>query len=329
LKTCRQWKDINKSYDNISWVFDNAIITDGVSVSFQVTNEEIFGRKVFGRKRKVITEDGEDKENFEVTKRHKILGCDPGKRDILTITDGFKTIRYTKGQRDQDVYSKARKKVTLSMKRKYDIETYESQVMNKYSKRSCNPIIFHRYVCLRKRKENEFNNLYRHPVFREFKFTNYVKTKSSEDRFKHKVEKTFSSSNNKTHGCCNDPLILSNAQLNSKDIIIGWGDWGKTPNILKGVGPTPGIGIRKRFSSKFKVVSVNEYMTSKTCPCCKDMTLKVHNKHHLLRCTNDECKSRWWNRNVVGSFNILERCLKQSLNLKSNLQETDVRGNTL
>ena len=30
-------------------------------------------------------------------------------------------------------------------------------------------------------------------------------------------------------------------------------------------------------------------------------------RHHLLRCTKDQCKSRWWNRNIAGSFNILTK----------------------
>lgn len=327
LKTCKHWKEINKVYKNVSWVFDNAVITDGVSVSIQIANDETFGRKVFGTKRKVVeVVNVVDEEYFKVTKKHKILGCDPGKRDILAITDGFKTIRYTKGQRDQDTFLKVRQNVTLSKKRNCNLETYETQVMNRYSKRSCNPLTFHRYVCIRKKKEVELSNLYGNPVFREFKFTCHVKTKSSEDRFKDKVIKTFSSTNMNTEGCCIDPCMLSNAikgVSTSKDIVIGWGNWGKTPNVVKGVGPTPGIGIRKRFSSIFRTVTVNENMTSKTCPCCENMTLKIHNKHHLLRCTNEDCKSRWWNRNVVGSFNILKRYLK------SLYPETETSGNGL
>lgn len=332
LQTCRQWHDINHSNQDTEWVFDNAVVTDGVSISFQVTKEEIFGRKAFGRKKKKQN-DNEDIEqnveeeikrskkrkakqqptNAEVTKKNKILGCDPGKRDILTITDGYKTIRYTKGQRDQDTYNKIRRNVTLKKKRKENLETFETQIMNKYSKRSCIPMVFSRYVCSRKRKEQEFRILYSHTVFRQFKFTSYVKTKSSEDRFKDKVFKTFSPSNVDTFGSCGNHAMISNARksvASSKDIVIGWGNWGKSPNALKGVGSTPGIGIRTRFNSVFKTVTVDEHMTSKTCSCCKNVTLKVHNKHHLLRCTNDECRSRWWNRNVVGSFNILQRYLK-------------------
>lgn len=341
LETCKQLKDVKKSLKNSheskKWVFDNAVITDGISISFQIIKEEKFGRKSLYKKneqtdkedtkskkgKKQIQQDYGDK--LEVTKQNKMLACDPGKNDILTITDGYKTICYTKGQRDQETYLKVRKKITLSKKRKVDLETYETQIMNRFSKQSCLLSNFYRYVCSRKRKEVEFTKLYSHPVFRQFKFTNYVKVKSSEDKFKNKIMRTFTPSNAKTIGSCSTPTMVSNAQktvLSSTEIIIGWGNWGKSPNCLKGIGPTPGIGIKRRFGSIFNTVTVDEHMTSKTCPCCKNVTLKVHNKkHHLLRCTNEDCKSRWWNRNVAGSVNILDRFLKL------NYPETETSGN--
>jgi hypothetical protein len=113
-------------------------------------------------------------------------------------------------------------------------------------------------------------------------------------------------------------------------LIIGWGNWGKNPNALKNGSPTPGIGIKRRFMSCFDVETIDEHFSSQTCPCCKERSLKkfqavlnVPKKpktnetsekklidiHHLLRCTNDKCKCRLWNRNVVGSYNILSRFL--------------------
>ena len=100
---------------------------------------------------------------------------------------------------------------------------------------------------------------------------------------------------------------------NKKDLLIAWG---KNPNVLKGCCPTPGIGIRTNFERYYKTMTINEYLTSQTCPCCKkERCLKKQKindieRHHLLRCTNDQCHSRWWNRNVVGSFNILSKAFQ-------------------
>ena len=69
----------------------------------------------------------------------------------------------------------------------------------------------------------------------------------------------------------------------------------------------------------FDTRTICEHMTSQTCPCCRvEGSLKKEKReinkyeiHHLLRCTNVACKSRLWNRNVVGSFNILQRFIQE------------------
>ena len=123
-----------------------------------------------------------------------------------------------------------------------------------------------------------------------------------------------------------DSTVLNYIKLNhanrhtKKYIKLLYGNWGKSPN-LKGSKPTPGIGLRRKIENFLKknnnncTVTQTEEFTSKTCPCCRHRSLdkadlantKCHEKHHLLRCTNVNCKSRWWNRDVAGSFNILYR----------------------
>ena len=329
LKTCRHWKELQgvirkNDPKKTCWVFDNSIVTDGVSVSFQVIDDKMFGRKAFSERNKV---DDNSKDHESVTcdevKNCKVLGCDPGKKDIVAITDGFKTICYTKGQRDTDTHKKTRLNDCLKRRRTQGLEEYETQVMNRYQKRSCHPETFRRYACSRKRIEPKITNCYQHPMFREFKFLVYSKTKSSEDRFKHKIFETFKDSQTEVdYGKCSSDVMKANASKEvskCQDFLIGWGDWGKKPNALKCGGPTPGIGIRRRFESLFKTTTVPEHYSSQECPCCKGRCLKkariggeISNpitKHHLLRCTNENCQSRWWNRNVAGAFNILSRLL--------------------
>ena len=339
LKTCRQWREINgfvrkNDPKKVTWVFDNAVVTDGVSISFQVIDQAAFGRKILTGRKKQGERVADVSKNCNVgsvddvkpvdVSKFKVLGCDPGKRDILAITDGFTTIRYTKGQRDQDTYKVTRTKAALKRRRTTGSEVYESQVMNRYSKSSCHPLAFQRYACLRKQREEKLFQTYSHPMFRQFKFLAYTTARSSEQRFMDRVMKTFSKGQKDLQRKCASNILKANAMkdiADPKEILIGWGDWGKTPNALKcHLGPTPGIGIRKRFQRIFKTVTVNEYLTSQTCPCCKgERCLKkaklnssvVEEKHHLLRCTNEGCQSRWWNRNVVGSFNILSKILDQ------------------
>lgn len=317
LTSCDQFKELYKSIKGTEWMFDNAVVTDGITVSFQIIQRSVFGRKCLtGRKKAKEDVEEEIREPVKVLDHQKVLGCDPGKRDLLAITDGFKTITYTKGQRDQDVYKTIRQNLGVKRKRAAQLEEYETTVLNQCCKRSCDFDTFKGYCNARKGKEDELSKLYSHPVYRQFKFTNHCKTKSSEAKFVNKVFNAFGPSQDlgskKNH--CMDGSMVENAKKevsSTKDLVISWGNWGKNPNALKGVGPTPGIGLRRRMESWFPTITTNEYLTSQRCPCChgsrclKKVKLSVIKRHHLLRCTNDECQSRWWNRNVVGSFNIL------------------------
>jgi hypothetical protein len=317
IQSCRQYKDIYRIDKNkVEWVFDNAILTDGISLSIQVIDKRIFGRKTLSG-RKTRKENIVEKIPEYVIDDYKVISCDPGKKDILAFSEGIDTLTYTKGQRNNDILLHTRQNKLIKRKRLSNIEEFESQVLNKYLKRSCHSEDFKNYVVTRISKEEEMKTFYSQPIHRQFKYLGHTRTKSSESKFVDKTFKKFKNSNTKIKTCLTDKIIdnATKSVKTTKDILICWGDWGKNPNKLKGYNPTPGIGIRKRFESWFKTKTINEYLTSQTCPCCREKRcLKNHNSiHHLLRCTNDNCKSRWWNRNVVGSFNILHKALHPNL----------------
>ena len=336
----------------VRWVFDNSVVTDGVSISFQVIDDTKFGRKMLTGRKKVgeRAKDSVDKSEFKETvtqeelDKQKVLGCDPGKKDIVAVTDGFKTLCYTKGQRDMDTCKKQRLKVALKRRRNQGLEEYETQVMNRFQKRSCHPEVFQRYACNRKRVEDRFERCYGAASFRECRFLVYNKTKSSEQRFMHKLFETFKKPIAETEPPRSTSHVMrtnaSKGVTRCQDILIGWGNWGKNPNALKcSIGPTPGVGIRRRFESLFKTATVPEDYSSQECPCCKGRSLKKVKigesnpitRHHLLRCTNENCHSRWWNRNVAGSFNILSRLLDGTIlsgneTTRSGLRRRQLRG---
>lgn len=328
LKTCKQWKEldteIKRSKDSkaIKWMFDNSILTDGTSISFQVIDKKCFGRKELYKKKSESLKDVKKTEPTDFSKS-KVIGCDPGKKDILTLTDGYRTIRYTKGMREQDTLRRIRTSELLSRRKKSNIEEYETTILNKACKRSCIFDTFVQYIVARKKKEDDLMSFYEKPLFRQFKFLSHCLTKCSEDKFADRIFKTFKDSTTKEKTCTTETMQQNNKTIHSKDdLLIAWGNWGKNPNSLKGCSPTPGIGIRTSFERYYKTTTVNEYLTSQTCPCCrKERSLKNPKindveRHHLLRCTNDKCHSRWWNRNVVGSFNILFKALECNLLMK-------------
>ena len=149
------------------------------------------------------------------------------------------------------------------------MEEFETEVLSKTCKKTCIYDTFKEYCRQRLSMDKGMRALYGHPVFRQFKYLAYCKVKSSEDKFKDKIQKTFSKASIPTKKTnCLSQEMLENAQKETDDMVIGWGNWGKNPNALKGKAPTPGIGIRRRFESKFETMTINEHNTSQECPCC-------------------------------------------------------------
>lgn len=309
--------------ENKEYVFDNAVVTDGTSISIQIIESSKFKKKIKKmnkrkpkkpKKPKAGTKVEEIQEVIPILEDVKDIANDPGKGDILAMTDGITNIRYTKGMRKQDTLLLTRTNETLKRRRKSGLEVFESEILSGTRKNSCVYINFVTYILTRLEKEKEMKQVYERPVFRQFKYLVYCKQKSSEGKFIDKVKKTFCKPNmtlfhpitnpkGKKISCATKDM-LTNAAKNAKEIRIGWGNWGRNPN-LKYSSPTPGIGIRRRFEPYFKIHTVNEYLTSQTCPCCRN-TRCLENPR--LESTS---YSRWWNRNVLGSFNILDIFLRK------------------
>jgi hypothetical protein len=331
LKTCRQYNQIYTNIKGVDFVFDNAVVTDGVSISFQITEKVTFHRKKFGEHKKKKTKKQTSEEEKDAKKEHtlsipeedKELGTDPGKGELASTTDGFRNVSYTSKERRHDLYQHIFTKQTLKQRTKSGVATIESQEMSLTRRNSCVYDHFKAYCMIRNNNRIEFEKLYFKPYFREQKFTKYSRQKYSEQKYVNKLYNTFKDPVpqdliDKKH--CATPEMIQNAlkSIQSvKQIWIGWGNWGKNPNALVGSAPTPGIGLRRRIEKKIGGIDViDERGTSQECPCCHNKTLAkwtINNitRHHLLRCTNDECKSRIWQRNVVGSFNIFQRFLEK------------------
>jgi hypothetical protein len=106
-----------------------------------------------------------------------------------------------------------------------------------------------------------------------------------------------------------------------KDVLIGYGDWGRGKNSgvgagIKGVPCGPYAKLRKRLEKYAMVFDVDEAYTSKVCSCCHGHTLcNMTNKfreqerrkvHGILHCINSRCQRKTWDRDVNASKNILE-----------------------
>ena len=323
----KQFKGIlEQNRNGIVWIFDNMILTDGYVVNFQVTPKEGAKRRIHGEK-KIKKTSGEKQEirrtefpscdnlqnyvhsyyNDEVI----LLGVDPGKGCLIKVSDGHKdgVIQYTQTERNKLTLKKNRKKQSdvLRSDRKhvinfeginYPIDKFETMIMSRASKKSCNIETFVEYLKYRNIGQEEMKKLYNRPLFRQHKFLVYSKTKSADVKAIQKI-KTF-----------------YDTRYPDQKKLMMYGNWGRCPNI-KNSAPTPGIGLRRKVHKVFETITTPEHFTSQTCPCCQTRTLehpnvqnlqknKTYHKHHLLRCTNVDCK-RFWNRDIAGALNILEK----------------------
>ena len=391
----RLWQFIcnfkNKQYEGIlndkqrdgDWVFDNAIITNGTAVHFQITPNIGFRKSNFALARKtanakiktkvkkaieakldpLVNLEFSDIRNPEDLKQLAadfddtlFLSADPGKGCLADITDGLTHLKYTSGQRNKHTLqgvrikeqNKKRKRFIVDvseeildepkLKKNPSIEEIETIYLSKFSSKSCITSIFGNYLLRRNIIESEALKCYSKPLFRQNKFLAFSKTKSSEDIFLNAIMPLFKSKPHDDESLpfwmTSDAELINHIRLNhenrhkKKIVKLLYGNWGKTPN-LKGSKPTPGIGLRRkierllsRTGKNNSSVTQHEEFTSKTCPCCRHRSLEkaelfenktslaetfCNEKHHLLRCTNVDCNSRWWNRDVAGSFNILYR----------------------
>jgi len=138
---------------------------------------------------------------------------------------------------------------------------------------------------------NELTFFYNSKAYKKWKFKTYCFRK-----------KTISS-------MCKD--ICKN-----KKTLVGYGDWSKNQGIIKKHPSTPNKKLREALIryKDCKVVSVNEYRTSKECSICHSVVKNVSKIHQIVRCSNNEC-SMCWQRDINASRNIIQKLYSENLGL--------------
>ena len=319
--------------DSTNWVFNNFIATDGVSMSVVLCKESEKKLQVKHMKRKAATLF--KKREFENAKtlsqstidniidsdEYLIISVDPGKSNIITATNGQETFKYTSRQRSKDM--KVKKRAAKNNKRTLELSQEYRDALAVTNSRSCFSEKFISYVKAKFTEDETVEALYLETEFRSRKFLAYTLDKSSEDKMLHRFKEWIEHLSNRIlkgrgwmQGKAEDDStmqkIVDNVKSTVKKVVLFYGAWGNTPN-LKHSSPTPGIGLKRKFSKMYELIEICEYMTSQTCPCCRQRTLEhpkfadkdfKGSRHQLLRCTNANCDCKWWSRDNLGSFNI-------------------------
>ena len=295
----------NDIFKQKEYVFYNQIITDGFSCSLLFILKK-YKDKVFGDKLPQLNNEMEftkvedlskDKCNEYLTHKYKLVSLDPGKiRPITMIDENNKFFKYTACRRRVETYTKRSNYIILQEKKKNGIVEKEKQSPN-YNSRTLNQEKYKHFITNKTILNNEVKEFYQKPLFRKLAFRRFIRTKQSEVKLLNEIENTY---------------LTKEEMKQGKKIAILHGDYSRTTQ-MKGCIPTPNIGMKKLLLSRFVIVEINEFNTSKlynkTLKEMENVSVKrkKHKKSlHEILTPKEETKCRIFvNRDVNACKNIL------------------------
>lgn len=299
----------NDIFKQKEYVFYNQIITDGFSCSLlfilKKYKDKVFGDKLpqlnnemeFYNKVKKVEDLSKDKCNEYLTDKYKLVSLDPGKiRPITMIDENNKFFKYTACRRRFETYTKRSGYIILQEKKKNGIVEKEKKSPN-YNSRTLNQEKYKHFITNKTILNNEVKEFYQKPLFRKLAFRRFIRTKQSEVKMLNEIENTY---------------LTKEEIKQGKKIVILHGDYSRTSQ-MKGCISTPNIGMKKLLLSRFDIVEVNEFNTSKlynkTLKEMENVSVK-RNKHkkslHEILTPKEETNCRIFvNRDVNACKNIL------------------------
>ena len=284
----------HKIFKNKHYQFHHQIQTDGISCCLLFIRKDLKDKK-WGSRVPVLSEQEfhniEDlsKEQLETLKPRNIVGCDPGKRNLVYMVDETgKKLQYTAPQRKRESKQKCNQRILLQERKKNGIVEKETHLALHNSK-SVNIETFKSFLAEKHKLNRETQEFYRREVWRKMKFRAYSYGKKSVDTFLNKIKETF-----------------------GENILIGYGNWSRITQ-MKHFMPTMNKGLRKLIHKKYDTITINECNTSKKCCGCLENLTYYKNKENkdvfrLLVCsTCVSCENKqtvFRTRDVNSAVNI-------------------------
>ena len=177
----------------------------------------------------------------------------------MIVIDGNNNFyKYSACRRRIETYTKRSNQILLNERNKNNIIPIETE-LSKYNSRTTNIKTYKEFIT----KKTETNN----KLFRKLSFRRFVKTKQSEVRLLNEIENKF---------------LTKEDKLNNIKLVMFIGDYSRTSQ-MKGTISTPNIGFKKLLLTRFNVIEVNEYNTSKLYnKTLKEMeNVKIRRKKHI------------------------------------------------
>jgi hypothetical protein len=288
------------------YVFYNQIITDGFSCSLLFILKK-YKNKVYGERLPTMNTETEFTRLEDLTKtqcdgylqtdKYKLVSLDPGKiRPITMIDENNKFFKYTACRRRFETYTKRSNAIILQEKQRNGIIQKETELSN-YKSNTFSTTDFKQFINKKTELNNDLKAFYRQKLFRKLAFRRFIRTKQSEINLLNEIENTY---------------LTKEEIKQGKKLVILHGDYSRTTQ-MKGCIPTPNIGIKKLLMTRFEIVDVNEYNTSKlynkTMKELENVVVK-RKKHkkllHEILTPKEEARNRIFvNRDVNACKNIM------------------------
>ena len=282
--------------------FGYEIVTDGRAVSVLLTRPRL-SPKVKKRQKKVKKKEDPayDCTGIDLDSYSRVLGLDPGRRDLFVATDGDGDVTRCSSRRYYHEAGFTRTQRTMRTWYDQDLQVQSwLRTMTSAKTGSVRMLLEH------------FRNLFPKidPLldfhlgrkFRDKRFTRFCGSK----RVIHRLCKAI------TKG-------------DGEKTLVGFGDWSNldTGGFIQGAPAGPVNPLKRELRRHCKVVSVDEHLTSKLCQFCGQRTRNMmrrvesegsgggvrysqHQVHSVLHCGTNGCRGTTMNRDVNGASNILQ-----------------------
>ena len=219
--------------------FHHEITTDGVAASLLFSRDVSSQQLSFCKHQSSIVH-----EETANCYGGRCVGLDPGKRNIATLVDeNGVSMRYTSKQRICESGLSRYKEVLLKERKAEGVEELETE-LSLHTHKTADEKDFLAYLVAKQKCDKKTSQFYNTAKWRRWKFRLFCRRKQSEDIFLNRIKQYYGS-----------------------NCTIYYGDWSRKDQ-LQGCAPSPTVGLRKCVSRKFRVISVDEYRTSKTCNRC-------------------------------------------------------------
>ena len=244
-----------------------------------------------------------DCQELQLDSYDRVLGLDPGRRDLFVAVDGDGDVTRCSAKRfyHEAGYTRTQRTMMTWLDRDPEVKSW---LRSATSAKTASVHCFKEHLrCLLPRVDRLLG-FHHDKKFRDKRFTRYCGSRRVMQRL------------------CKEIMGPSGQRT-----LVGFGDWSNQDagGLIKKSPSGPVLGLRRELSKRCTVRLVDEFRTSKLCRWCHECTRNMRRKvptpitpgespggfthtqvHAVLHCGTNGCRGTTMNRDVNGASNILQ-----------------------